>query len=273
LKTVKIVRALVGVMTLGAAGCGESSDPRSPNGPTPANHVVGTTGGVTPMKIAPPVPVAPADGSRVDTRQPTLVVENPVAAHSPAAILRVRFVVQDQAGATLHVSAPVELGSGSTRYTLPLELPPDQSFRWSADAIWNDTPGASSAARSFITPVPPGPPPPPPVDTCAGTDPIDVVTCQRGRTPGTMDEAELLDFVKRLAVNLNRNGIGGGPFGVLRKAAGTNCGGYSCDILCAGQGGGQRQWDVLHDIDGSQAPTWYGPKQGGQIRVDVCEIQ
>ena len=269
----KIVRALVGVITLGAAGCGESSDPRSPNNPTiTTSSVAGTTDGVTPLKITPPSPVSPADGSRLETRQPTLVVGNPVAAHATAAVLRVRFLVQDQAGTTLHQSAPIDLGTGTTQYTLPIELAHDQSFRWSAAVIWNDTPGASSAVRSFRTPATPVSEEQS-IDWCAGSDPIDIVTCQRGKTPGTMDEAELLDFINRLAANLNRNGIGGGPFGALRKTAGTNCGGYSCDIVCAGQGGGQRQWDVLHDIDGPQAPTWYGPKQGGQIRVDVCEIR
>jgi hypothetical protein len=259
-------------MTLGAAGCGESSDPRSPTGPTATSSVVGTTDGVTPLKITPPSPVSPADGSRLDTRRPTLVVGNPVAAHSPAAVVRVRFDIQDQAGRTLHQSAPIDLGTGTTHYTLPIELADDQPFRWSATAIWNDMPGASSVVRSFTTPVA-AEPPPPSIEMCAGIDPIDIVSCQRGKTPGTMDEAELLDFINRLAANLNRNGIDGGPFGALRKTAGTSCGGYSCDILCAGQGGGQRQWDVLHDIDGSQAPTWHGPKQGSQIRVDVCEVQ
>ena len=268
----KIVRALVGVMTLGAAGCGESSDPRSPTGPTATSSVVGTTDGLTPLKITPPSLVSPADGSRLDTRRPTLVVGNPVATHSPAAVLRVRFLVQDQAGTTLHQSAPIDLGTGTTQYALPIELGHDQSFRWLATAIWNDTPGASSAVRSFTTPVA-AEPSPPPIETCAGNDPIDIVTCQRGKTPGFMDDAELLDFVNRLAANLNANGIGGGPYGVLRKAAGTSCGGYSCDIICAGQGGGQRQWDVLHDLDGPQLPIWYGPKQGSQIRVDVCEIR
>ena len=84
-----------------------------------------------------------------------------------------------------------------------------------------------------------------------------------------MDEAELLDFVNRLAANLNQNGIGGGPFGALRKTAGTSCGGYSCDIVCAGEGGGQRQWDVLHDLElagataGSQ--TDLGPRRATMV--------
>ena len=86
--------------------------------------------------------MSPADGSRLETRRPTLVVGNPVATYAAAAALRVRFRVQDQAGATLHQSAPMEVGAGTTRYArFPIELPHDQSFRWSATVIWNDMTG------------------------------------------------------------------------------------------------------------------------------------
>ena len=269
----KHLRALVGMVALGSAGCGESRAPESPTSPTAAvGSAVGDTSGLTPMKITAPSPVSPADGVRLDTGQPTLVVSNPTAAHSPSAVLMVRFLIQDQAGATVHESAPVGLGAGTTQYTVPLELPHDQAYRWSAAVVWNDTPGASSAVRSFTTPVPPEPPPPA-IETCPGSDPLSIVVCQRERTPGFMDDGELLDFMVRLAHNLNANGVGGGPYGVLRKAAGKNCGGYSCDIICAGQGGGQRQWDVLRDTEGPQVPLWAGPHDGGDIRVDVCEIQ
>ena len=50
----------------------------------------------------------------------------------------------------------------------------------------------------------------------------------------------------------NAAGVSGGPFGILEKASGNNCGGYSCDIICSGQGNAQKQWDVL--IDGGCDP-------------------
>jgi hypothetical protein len=81
----------------------------------------------------------------------------------------------------------------------------------------------------------------------------------------------MYNFVVAVVQSLNRNGIGGGPFGILRKTSGTNCNGYSCDIVCAGQGGGQRQYDVLGDIDGAQLAKFDGPLP--TIRVDVCEIR
>jgi hypothetical protein len=83
----------------------------------------------------------------------------------------------------------------------------------------------------------------------------------------------MLSMLISTAKSLNANGIGGGPFGILRKSGGTQCGGYSCDIICAGQGTGQRQWDVLSDIQGAQGPMWLGPHTWPDIRVDVCEIQ
>jgi hypothetical protein len=88
-----------------------------------------------------------------------------------------------------------------------------------------------------------------------------------------MSRGQMFELMKAIARSLNRNGISGGPFGALRKESGNNCHGYSCDIVCAGQGGSQRQWDVLRDIEGDQTPTWSGPHRGSEIRVDICSIQ
>ncbi len=81
------------------------------------------------------------------------------------------------------------------------------------------------------------------------------------------------DFLKATVRSLNRNGISGAPFGILRKSGGHNCGGYSCDVICSGNGNGQRQWDVLGDIEGDQVPGWRGPNRVPDIRVDTCEVQ
>jgi hypothetical protein len=88
-----------------------------------------------------------------------------------------------------------------------------------------------------------------------------------------MSRGQMLDLMRAIARSLNRNGISQGPFGILRKEGGNNCGGYSCDVLCAGQGNSQRQWDVLGDIEGDQNPTWGGPNTVPHIRIDRCEIQ
>ncbi len=88
-----------------------------------------------------------------------------------------------------------------------------------------------------------------------------------------MSDGQLVEFLRSVARSLNGNGISGGPFGLLRKGGGSNCGGYACDIICAGQGNGQKQWDVLGDAEGAQSPGWGGPATVPNIRVDVCEIQ
>lgn len=88
-----------------------------------------------------------------------------------------------------------------------------------------------------------------------------------------MSSSQLLSLMRAIARDLNANGVGGGPYGILRKGGGHNCGGYSCDIVCAGQGNDQRQWDALSDAEGAASPVWSGPFTLPNIRVDVCEIQ
>ena len=88
-----------------------------------------------------------------------------------------------------------------------------------------------------------------------------------------MSASATVNFLIATAQSLTRNAIAGAPFGVLRKGGGTNCNGYSCDIICAGQGNSQKQWDVLGDSDGAQTPSWNGPDMVPNIRVDTCEIK
>jgi hypothetical protein len=88
-----------------------------------------------------------------------------------------------------------------------------------------------------------------------------------------MSHGQMFTFMRTVASSLNANGVAGGPYGILRKGSGTNCNGYSCDVICAGSGNGQRQYDILGDIDGAQSPGWSGPHTTPGIRVDVCEVQ
>jgi hypothetical protein len=79
-------------------------------------------------------------------------------------------------------------------------------------------------------------------------------------------------FEKAVASDLNKSSVGGGPYGLLRKTSGASCGGYACDIICAGDGAAQRQWDILGDSDGAQTPSWNGPNSGSSIRADKCDV-
>jgi hypothetical protein len=135
---------------------------------------------------------------------------------------------------------------------------------------------APSAAGSFRTPSPPTPGPGGPggpIPTggpCNASTPLTIVECERAKY-GFMSSGQIVDFLISTTRSLNRNGIAGGPFGILRKGGGHNCNGYSCDIVCSGSGGGQRQWDVLSDAEGAQAPVWR--QVSGPIRSDVCEVR
>jgi hypothetical protein len=88
-----------------------------------------------------------------------------------------------------------------------------------------------------------------------------------------MSPGDVVNFLFASAQSLTRNGIAGAPFGVLRTSSGSSCNGYSCAIICSGQGNSQKQWDVLGDSDGAQTPNWNGPATVPNIRVDTCDIR
>ena len=69
----------------------------------------------------------------------------------------------------------------------------------------------------------------------------------------------MLEFLKATVRSLNRNGIAGAPFGILRKGGGDQLRRLLVRRHLLGNGGGQRQWDILGDIDGDQWPGWGGP--------------
>lgn len=116
---------------------------------------------------------------------------------------------------------------------------------------------------------PPAPPPTPITGCATFRTGLEIVTCNRAKW-GTMSQDDIVNFLKSVARDLNSAKIAGYPFGILRKTGGNNCLGYACDIVCAGNGTSQRQWDVLVNTEGTQAPTW---RPVTSIRRDTCEIQ
>lgn len=114
-------------------------------------------------------------------------------------------------------------------------------------------------------------------DGCVSSDALAILTCERNKFDHMTADQEN-DFIKASAVALRNNNIPGAPFGILHKTSGTNCNGYACDILCAGEGQSQLQWDVLSDGDpwpngGAQVPQWRSPAGYPGIRVDTCDLQ
>jgi hypothetical protein len=223
-----------------------------------------------------PVALYPINNERVETRRPVFRVRN---AERNTAVGGVRYEFQlatNQAFAGLVASLDVAEGAGETQIALPADLTSDLPHFWRVRASDGETTSDWMTTQTFRTPLGPqgpGPTTPAPIPNggpCISSSPLAIVECERAKF-GRMSTSQILTFMRSVARSLNANRIAPGGFGILRKGGGHNCGGYSCDIVCAGQGGGQQQWDVLSDADGAQDPVWSGPLPS--IRVDVCEVQ
>jgi hypothetical protein len=225
--------------------------------------------------VDPPVAVSPVNNASIGSTTATLVVSN---AHfvGPVGPLTYQFqVAHDQAFVSLAHAASIPETPGQTRYTVALAS--NIRYFWRARATDGTTASDWSAIQSFMTPAAPSPGPDPnpgpaPGGPCNSSDPLNIVSCERAKY-GHMSNGQIVGFLTSTAQSLNRNHIAQGPFGLLRKGGGNNCGGYSCDIICSGQGNAQKQWDVLGDSDGAQRPSWNGPETVPHIRVDTCSIK
>jgi hypothetical protein len=225
--------------------------------------------------LGPPVAIAPVNNVVTSSRQPTLMAGPPDRNSAVGALTYEFHVATDQAfGQMVATNLTGETG-GQTRFTPESPLPANLQLFWRVRASDSETQGPWSGVQAFITPPtagppPPGPPPPAPGAPCISSSPEAIVQCERAKF-GHMSSSQTVSFLRAVAHSLNASGIAGGPFGILVKSGGSNCDGYSCDIICAGQGGSQRQWDVLIDSDGAQIPVWEGPLSS--IAVRPCEIQ
>lgn len=226
-----------------------------------------------PIVIGVPNPIAPTGGARVTGTTVALRVQNGNSS-GPHGLLSYQF----QASTTPSFSAmianiPVPQGNGETSYTVG-HPSPDTLVYWRVRITDGLNEGAWSRVETYRTPAAAAPPSPGPGPTnpggpCVSSNPEVIVQCERAKF-GHMSHGQMYQFMVNVARSLNANGIGGGPFGILRKTGGANCNGYSCDVLCAGNPGNQRQWDVLGDIDGAQVPMFSGPLP--TIREDVCTV-
>ena len=195
---------------------------------------------------APPL-LSPINNEKTSSRQPTLAVGTP---DRNAAVGQLTIEVQaatDQAFVNLSYHEAGRESAGQSRFTPGHELPASAQHYWRARATDGETTSPWSITQGFVTaaapqtPAPGPGPGPAPGGPCNSSNPEAIVSCERNKSAGHMSHDQMYQFVKAVAQSLNRNGIGGGPFGILRKGAGTSCNGYSCDVVCSGNGGGQRQ--------------------------------
>jgi hypothetical protein len=223
-----------------------------------------------------PAPLSPGNNERVGELRPTLKIAHSEKNAAVEAVMYFYVVAKDQAFTQIVASALWE----DNQWPVNRELDYGASYFWRVRATDGDVTTGWSPTQAFRAPAAPAPSPSPspspgptnPGGPCNFGDPNSIVQCERNKY-GHMNSGQILSFLTATAQSLNRNGISGGPFGILRKTGGTNCGGYSCDIICAGQGSGQRQHDVLGDVEGLQAAGWGGTKTAPNIRIDVCEIK
>ena len=226
-----------------------------------------------PPELSAPTLVSPINDQAVGSLQPQLTVGASAKNAGVGPLTYETQVALDVAFSQLVAAGTSpETGGHIVFTTSPLSA--NRRHYWRSRASDGETTSPWAATQSFLTPSPapaPSPSPAPnPGGPCNSSNPEAIVSCERAKY-GHMSHGDMYNYVRAVAQSLNRNGIGGGPFGILRKGSGTSCNGYSCDVVCSGQGGGQRQYDVLGDIDGAQNPTW--GQITGSIRVDVCEVQ
>lgn len=227
-------------------------------------------------QLDPPQMHAPGDNAQIASRRPEMVVGVSNRNVAVGSVIYLFQVSPDVAFSSLVAAAERMEAGPTTSFSVDIDLPAASTFYWRVRATDRETTSGWSNTLSFRTPAAapapgPGPGPAPPSGgPCNSSNPTAIVECERAKY-GHMSHSQMYDLMVAIVQSLNRNGIGGGPYGILRKQSGTNCNGYSCDIVCAGQGSGQRQYDVLGDIDGAQSPGFSGPLP--TIRPDVCEIR
>ncbi|HTL46123.1 MAG TPA: hypothetical protein VL262_17430 [Vicinamibacterales bacterium] len=225
--------------------------------------------------VSAPGLISPINNAQISGTTATLLVSNATWV-GPVGGLSYEFqVARDQGFGSLASAGIVLEGHGQTTFVTAALAGPATYF-WRARASDGPTTSAWSGTQTFRTaaaaPSPSPSPAPAPGGPCNASDPLTIVTCERNKY-GHMSTGDIVNFLFASAQSLTRNGIAGAPFGVLRKSGGSNCNGYSCDIICSGQGNSQKQWDVLGDSDGAQTPNWNGPATVPNIRVDTCDIR
>jgi hypothetical protein len=227
----------------------------------------------TPIAIDRPTPISPVHNLMLDNLLPRFTVGN---ASRTGPVGAISYILELAASDSFAVKDFIWIfgeQSGQTRFDAPSPISQNRQFFWRVRAYdTNGNGGDWSATAVFRTPVVQAPPPPPGGGGCSaqGT-PLGVLQCRRNQYGASMTNSQIVAFLKASASDINRLGTVGGPWGILEKTSGANCDGFSCDILCLGNGGGQVQRDVLIDAEGAQTPVWGNPI--GTPTIRPCQAQ
>jgi hypothetical protein len=250
---------------------------RAYDGANTGNFAVGLNFEIQlPSQLFDPQLLEPVNGQTSENQRPHLKVRNSPR-QGPILNVNYAFQVARDPGFTQVLalgSMPENTVTGETIWLPNAELPVATTVYWRSMSSDGQV-SSPWAVSSFRTPAAAGPGPgpggpPTPILCGSPATHYDVVACQRSAYGTPVGHNNLNTLMRAIAADLNRRGFSGGPFGVLVKTTGANCGGISCDIICAGNGAGQRQWDVLIDGEGAAAPTW-SPVATPNVRP--CEIR
>ncbi|HVL67874.1 MAG TPA: hypothetical protein VM364_11475 [Vicinamibacterales bacterium] len=252
----------VAVATATTLACSQAAPaPTSPAAGTPPASDAAADGST--LKVTAPTIVSPTGGIEVQDLDPDLVINNSTPKFVSSLPLSYVFEVIDKDNKVVYKSNPVPAGAnGRTSHETGIYLTSDDRYTWRAYAVYQNQRGPTSTTAQFKVFNKFG------VSCSHLRTEFEIVACRRAQY-GFMNSTQRLEFVTRIAYDLNRGGFEHRPYGILVKTEGHNCFGYSCDIICSGQGSGQRQWDVLTDEDGLQGPKW---DRLGTIAVRPCEF-
>ncbi|MGH9330973.1 MAG: hypothetical protein ACRD09_11050, partial [Vicinamibacterales bacterium] len=188
-----------------------------------------------PSRLFNPQLLEPVNGQTSENQRPHLKVRN-AARQGP--ILNVNYgfqVARDPAFTQVLAqgSVPENTVTGETIWLPNVDLPFQTTTYWRSMASDGQV-NSGWEVSSFRTPTQPTTPPtggpPTPVSCGSPATHYDVVACQRSAYGTPIGHDNLNALMRAIAADLNRRGFSGGPFGVLRKTGGANCGGISCDI-------------------------------------------
>jgi hypothetical protein len=222
------------------------------------------------LKIGAPTLLSPVNNVQVPQGEPLTLSLSNVTGKFASFPVTYEVEIRNASGVLAANVKFAASGGPTTTTTVTATLADDSPHTWRARATFGNGLGPWSSAGAFRTPLPRplvlrlcGPP--------VLFNAVDILTCHKDfYGDDDLSISDHLTFIKGALFSMNEAGVPGGPFGLLRKTTGDNCGGYSCGVICAGQGNDQLQWDILID---DRIPTFGHPEDiHDGIRVDFCEI-
>jgi hypothetical protein len=257
MKDQKLAAIGIAVLTAMTLACSQATEP--PTAPSGTNGAAGEANadGST-LKATAPAVVSPTGGAEIDDATPVLTINNSTAKFVPNLPLSYVFEVLNSANQLVYRSAPVPAGEGGrTSHEVTVSLNSNESHTWRAYAVYESHRGPMGGPASFKTLNRFG------VSCAHLKDAVAIVGC-RMEQHGGVDEEEIVELLREIAYDMNQ--AFGGEFGLLVKTSGNNCEGYSCDIICEGNGNDQNQYDILIN---DEIPAW---NEVSNPTVRPCEV-